>query len=163
MLRVLVHFWKNTAYLGGLFNWICGNCVCIFFFFLKGGNWERGLQSPEMLWFSLSGSFSWRFVQLGRDYDCFCVRSWTRFLPSCSGSWPVSECWEGRAQHVGQARAPCLWVPESPAPLSLFCHLRTPGQPLSSEPPHPHPTAGSPLPLSLGLGLPRLSLCHFFL
>ena len=144
-------FEKNTAYLGGyLIEFVV--IVCFFFLF-EGNEWGEGTSVTWdalifVVWALLmeicaAGEGLWLFL---------CVRPWTRFPSSCSGSWPVSECWEGRGQRVGWACAPCLWVPESPAPLSLFCHLRTPGQPLSSEPPHSCPAAGSPPPLSLVLG-----------
>lgn len=60
---------------------------------------------------------------------------------------------------LGGPRAAC-WLglctlslgPGVPRSSSLFCLLPTPGQPLSSEPPHSCPAAGSPPPLSLVLG-----------
>lgn len=116
----------------GLFNWICGNCVFLLSF------WREWMGRGDFSHLRCSGPFSWRFVQLGRDYHCFCVCArGPGFRLRAQGPGPWAS--------VGRAEGSVLVGPVHPVSGSRSSPL-----PLSVLPP-PHPRAApqlwaSPLP-----------------
>ena len=140
MLRVLVHFWKNTAYLGWLFNWICGNCVCIFFFLFEGRELGEGASITWdalifIVWVLLmeicsAGERLWLFLRAFVDQ----VSAFVLRVLACERvlGGPSAACWSG----------PCTLslgpgVPSSPLSVLPPPHPRAAPQ-LWASPPPPH-------------------------
>lgn len=142
----LSSFLKKYSLFGG---YLIEFVVIVYFFFLFEGNgWGEGT------------SVTWD--ALGPSHGDLCSWGGTITVSVCAPMHQVSVFVLrvlARERVLGGPRAAC-WLgpctpslgPGVPRSPSLFCHLPTPGQPLSSEPPHSHPAAGRPLPLSLVLG-----------
>ena len=110
-------------------------CVCVFFF-LKGGNWERGRQSPEMLWFSLSGSFSWTQTM----EICTAGEGLWLFLSAFVDQVSVFVLRVLACERVLGGPSAACWL----GPCTLSLGPGVPSSPLSVLPP-PHPRAAPQL------------------